>query len=84
MASLIINDTWYEDKWGNIKDESERIELAAAKIIKAQIWEMSYSMDFSPIKWWHLWCWCYMPVVAFNVANVSTTYCQIHHEKSCH
>ena len=48
MASLIINDTWYEDKWGNIKDEFERIKLAAAKIIKAQIWEMSYSMDFSP------------------------------------
>ena len=47
MASLIIKDTWYEDKWGNIKDESERIELAAAKIIKVQIWEMSYSMVFS-------------------------------------
>ena len=40
MASLIINDKWYEAKRDNIEDESERIVLAAAKIIKAQIREI--------------------------------------------
>ena len=48
MASLIINDKWYEAKRDNIEGESERIVLAAAKIIKAQIREMSYSMGFHP------------------------------------
>ena len=48
MASLIINDKWYEAKRDNIEDKSERIVLAAAKIIKAQVREMSYSMDFYP------------------------------------
>ena len=48
MASLTINDKWYEAKRDNIEGESERIMLAAAKIIKAQIREMSYSMDFYP------------------------------------
>ena len=48
MASLIINDKWYEAKRDNIQDESERIVLAAAKIIKAQIRELSYSMGFHP------------------------------------
>ena len=48
IASLIINDKWYEAKQDNIEYKSERIVLAAAKIIKVQIGEMSYSMDFYP------------------------------------
>ena len=37
MASLIINDKWYEAKRDNVEDESERIVLVAAKIIKVQL-----------------------------------------------
>ena len=48
MTILIINDKWYEAKRDNIEDKSERIVLASAKIIKAQVREMSYSMDFYP------------------------------------
>ena len=48
MACLIINHKWYETMQDNTEDESERIMLAAAKIIKAQIQVMSYSMDFYP------------------------------------
>ena len=48
MAGIIINDKWYEAKRDKIEDQSERVVLAAAKIIKAQIREMSYSNDFYP------------------------------------
>ena len=37
MTSLIINDKWYEAKRDNVEDESERVVLVAAKIIKAQL-----------------------------------------------
>ena len=36
MASLITHDKWYESN-GDVEDKSERIVLAAAEIIKAQI-----------------------------------------------
>ena len=36
MASLITHDKWYESN-GDVEDRSERIVLAAAEIIKAQI-----------------------------------------------
>ena len=49
MTSPIINDKWYEAKQDNIEDKSERIVFAAAKIIKAPIREMSYSLDFDPV-----------------------------------
>ena len=48
MTSPIINDKWYEAKQDNIEDKSERIVFAAAKIIKAAIRKMSYSLDFEP------------------------------------
>ena len=48
MTSLIINDKCCEDKQDNIEDKSEGIVFAAAKIIKAAIRKMSYSLDFEP------------------------------------
>ena len=36
MASLIFNNKWYKTERDNIEVESERIVLAAAKIINAQ------------------------------------------------
>ena len=48
MANFIINEKWYEEKLQNIEDESDRIVLAAARIINAQIREMSYSKDKYP------------------------------------
>ena len=48
MTSLIINDKCCEAKQDNIEDKSERIVSAAAKIIKAPIRKMSYSLDFEP------------------------------------
>ena len=46
--SIINGMKWYEAMQDNTENKSERIMLAAAKIIKAQIQEMSYSMDFYP------------------------------------
>ena len=41
MASHIITNQWYDEKKSSIEDESERIIVAAAKLIRAQIREMS-------------------------------------------
>jgi len=37
MASRVINDKWYTDRKNNFADESIRMVVAAAKLIKAQI-----------------------------------------------
>ena len=84
MASLIFNNKWYKTERDSIEVESERIVLAAAKIINAQKSKNVIQYWLLPIEWQHPICWCCMPVVAFNVANVSTTYRKIHCEKSCH
>ena len=36
-ASRILSDRWYSERQSNIDDESQRIVVAAAKLIKAQI-----------------------------------------------
>ena len=48
MASFIINSKWYKDRKENVCEESERIILAAAKLIRTQIHEHSYSKDCYP------------------------------------
>ena len=48
MASFIINSKWYTDRKENVCEESERIILAAAKLVRAQIHERSYSKDCYP------------------------------------
>ena len=48
MASMIVNDKWYSDRKTNITDDSQRIILAAARLIKSQIREASYSSDSYP------------------------------------
>lgn len=48
MASSIINEKWYADKERNIDDESRRIVVAAAKLIRAQIREMDESVASYP------------------------------------
>ena len=48
MADCIINDKWYEAKKQNIQDESERIVACAAKIINAEIREMTFKTDTYP------------------------------------
>ena len=45
MASTIISDKWYTDRKKNDQDESLRIVIAAAKLVKAQIHESAYTTD---------------------------------------
>ena len=49
MASCVINDKWYSDKRTEIVDESLRVVIAAAKLIKAQIREIMFDMDKYPV-----------------------------------
>jgi len=49
MASCVINDKWYSDRRGEIADESTRIVVAAAKLVKAQIRELERNMDTYPL-----------------------------------
>ena len=48
MASRIINDKWYTDRRNNFVDDSVRIVLAAAKLVKAQIREAVFNQDQYP------------------------------------
>ena len=48
MADFIINEKWYEAKKQVIQDKSERIIACAAKIIKAEIREMTFKTDTYP------------------------------------
>ena len=45
MASYIINDKWYSEKKEDIQEEAERIVIAAAKIIRAEIRERKYDSN---------------------------------------
>jgi len=49
MASCIVNDKWYSEKKSNIEDESMRIVVAAAKLIKAQIRDLVHDLDKYPL-----------------------------------
>ena len=44
-----FNDKWYSDKRGQIDDESTRIVVAAAKLVKAQIMDLEQNMDRYPL-----------------------------------
>ena len=44
-ASYIINDKWYSEKKEDIQEEAERIVIAAAKIIRAEIRERKYDSN---------------------------------------
>jgi len=48
MASYIISDKWYEERQKNIDDESVRIVVAAARLIKSAIQEMECDTDVYP------------------------------------
>ena len=48
MASFIINEKWYLDKKDDIQAEAERIVIAAAKIIRAQIREQEHDSKCYP------------------------------------
>ena len=48
MVNYIINDKWYEDKKTEAAAEAERIIIAAAKLIKAQIRETSFNTKEYP------------------------------------
>ena len=48
MASYIINDKWYSEKKEDIQEEAERIMIAAAKIIRAEIRERKYDSNSYP------------------------------------
>ena len=45
MASYIVNSKWYEDRKIDIQEDSERIVVTAANLLKASIREASYSKD---------------------------------------
>ena len=48
MANFIINEKWYLDKKDDIQAEAERIVVAAAKIIRAEIREQEYNSKLYP------------------------------------
>ena len=50
MAKFIINEKWYSEKKADIDDEAERVVIAAAKIIKAEIREKNYDLKSYPTK----------------------------------
>ena len=47
-ANYIINSKWYDDRQDNIGDEAIRIIRTAAKIIRGEIREAEYDVDFYP------------------------------------
>jgi hypothetical protein len=48
MASYIVNDKWYADKKNNVEDDSERIVIAAAKLLKNAIRDEEFSRTYYP------------------------------------
>ena len=48
MVSYILNDKWYESRKMNKADDAERIVIAAAKLIMAEIREMRYDISIYP------------------------------------
>jgi len=48
LAKRIIHDKWYDEREKTVESESQRIVIAAARLIKASILEASYSVDEYP------------------------------------
>ena len=48
MASYIISDKWYNDRKADEAEESHRIILSAAKLIREKIRAMAYSKSEYP------------------------------------
>ena len=48
MASYIINDKWYTEKKNNIKDETNRLIVAVAKLIMSDIRQSKYVTETYP------------------------------------
>lgn len=48
MVEYIINEKWYSERKASTKDDAERIVIAAAKIISAEIRETEYNSDSYP------------------------------------
>jgi len=49
MASSVLNQKWYTDRCTDVDSESERIVIAAAKLIHAQIREADHSYESYPM-----------------------------------
>ena len=49
MAKRIISNKWYNERENNFTDESHRIVIAAAKLIKAEIRDALYNHDEYPL-----------------------------------
>ena len=50
MANYIINEKWYEKRQINVDDESKRIVITAAKLIREEIRNIKLSLDSYPNK----------------------------------
>jgi hypothetical protein len=48
MASYIVSDQWYKDRSDDSKKESERVMIAAAKLVREEIRARSYNKDVYP------------------------------------
>ena len=48
MVDFIINEHWYSERKDNAADEAERIVIAAAKIISAELREKKYNVQSYP------------------------------------
>lgn len=48
LSSKILNDKWYADRADNIEEESNRVVLAASKLIRAQLRDTVYNTDYYP------------------------------------
>ena len=48
MANYIISDKWYTEKKSDIEDETERIIIAASKLIMSDIRQATYATDNYP------------------------------------
>ena len=48
MANFIVNDKWYSERKKDTKEELERIVIAAAKIIRAEIREIEFDLKSYP------------------------------------
>ena len=48
MASYIVNDQWYKERSDDSKKESERVMIAAAKLVWEEIRGRSYNKDVYP------------------------------------
>ena len=50
IANYIINEKWYEKRQINIDDETKRIVITAAKLIREEIRNIKLSLDSHPNK----------------------------------